>query len=143
MPKQCRLIKLSDDEKQALERFVNQGKHSVRAIKRAEILLGRHAGANAKITSMHVGVSQATVYNVCNNYLANGWPAALRERPRRGQPAKLDGRQQAELTVLACSDPPAGHARWTIRLLADKAVEMALVDSIAPETVRQFLKKQT
>jgi transposase len=115
----------------------------VRAIKRAEILLGRHAGANAKITSMHVGVSQATVYNVCNNYLANGWPAALRERPRRGQPAKLDGRQQAELTVLACSDPPAGHARWTIRLLADKAVEMALVDSIAPETVRQFLKKQT
>ena len=141
MPKYCRPIELKAGEKQALERFVSQGKQSARAIKRARILLERHVGVNVKMTSQIVGVSQATVYNVCNHYRTNGWQAALREQPRSGQPVKLDGRQQAALTVLACSDPPAGRARWTIRLLADKAVEVAIVERIVPETIRQFLKK--
>ena len=141
MPKHSQPIELKAAEKQALERVVNQGKQSARAIKRARILLERHAGVNVKLTSQVVGVSQATVSNVCKHYRTNGRQAALREQPRSGQPVKLDGRQQAALTVLACSDPPAGRARWTIRLLADKAVEVAIVEHIVPETIRQFLKK--
>jgi transposase len=104
-------------------------------------LLHRHANQSVKATSEVVGVSQATVYNICNQYLAGGVSAALTEKPRSGQPPRLNVRQQAKVTVLACSDPPAGHARWTIRLLADKAVEVSIVEQIAPETMRQFLKK--
>lgn len=141
MPKPSPPIQLSAEEKSELEQFVSQGRRSARAIKRAHILLHRHAGQGVKATSEQVGVSQATVYNICNQYLAGGVSAALAEKPRSGQPPRLNGRQQAAVTVLACSDPPAGHARWTIRLLADKAVEVSIVERIAPETMRQFLKK--
>jgi transposase len=91
--------------------------------------------------SARVGVSPATVYNIRHRYEAEGVRAALEERPRSGQPRKLNLEQEAQLTVLACSDAPVGHARWTIRLLADKVVELGIVEHIAPETVRQFLKK--
>jgi transposase len=91
--------------------------------------------------SHQVGVSLGTVYAIRQRYVSEGVSAALEERPRSGQPRKLKLEQEAQLTVLACSDAPAGHARWTIRLLADKAVELGIVEHIAPETVRQFLKK--
>jgi transposase len=141
MPKQSPPIQLSAEEKSELEQFVSQGQRSARAIKRAHILLQRDAGQSVKATSAVVGVSQATVYNICNQYLSEGVSATLAEKPRSGQPPRLNVRQQAAVTMLACSDPPTGHGRWTIRLLADKAVEVAIVEQIAPETIRQFLKK--
>ena len=86
-------------------------------------------------------ISVATVYNIRQRYRQEGLVSALAEKPRPGQPVKLDLRRQAAVTVLACSQAPAGHARWTIRLLADQVVKAEIVDSIAPETIRRFLKK--
>lgn len=134
-------IHLSDEEKHYLETFVSQGKRSARAIKRAHVLLQRHAGQRPHQSAESAGVSLGTVYNVCRRYRAEGVVAALAEKPRSGQPAKLTLRQQAELTVLACSEPPDGRARWTVRLLRDQAVELKLVDEVGRETIRQFLKK--
>jgi putative transposase len=143
MPKSIPPLTLKQEEQKYLERFVNQGKRSARAIKRARILLYRHVGKTPTGTSELAEVSLGTVCNVSARYHADGLQAALEEKPRSGQPVKLNLRQQAELTMLACSEAPSGHARWTIRLLADKAVELEIVDCIAPETIRQFLKKTT
>jgi transposase len=88
-------------------------------------------------------VSLATVYNVRRRYVNNGLKSTLFDSERPGQPPKLSLRQQSQITVLACSKAPVGHAHWTFRLLADEAVHAKIVDSIAPETIRQFLKKQT
>jgi transposase len=141
MPKPLPPLNLSTEEQDYLKTFMNRGKRSARAIKRARILHYRHAGKSPKEASALAGVSLSTVYNICERYQHEGLGAALVEKARSGQPPKLDLRSQAELTVLACSEAPAGHARWTVRLLADKAVELEIVDRIAPETIRQFLKK--
>lgn len=141
MPTPLPPLKLSTEEQAYLKSFMNRGKRSARAIKRARVLHYRHADKSPKETSALAGVSRSTVYNICERYQHEGLVAALREKARPGQPPKLDLRCQAELTVLACSKAPTGHARWTVRLLADKAVELEIVDHIAPETIRQFLKK--
>ena len=80
------------------------------------------------------------VSQVRQRYAEGGWQAALAEAPRSGGPQRFDGAQRAALTALACT-APVGHGRWTLRLLADKAVELCLVDSISHETVGQVLKK--
>lgn len=141
MPKTLEPIQLQANEVSHLDTYINTGKRSARAIKRAHVLLHLHEGKSAKQASQLAGVSQGTVYNVYARYRAEGVEGALSEKPRSGQPPRLNLRQQAELTTLACSTPPPGHVRWTIRLLADKAVEVGIVEHIAPETVRQFLKK--
>ena len=73
----------------------------------------------------------------------DGLDAVLTERARPGQPRKLDGRGEAHLTAIACSDPPEGHARWTASLLADRVVELRLVDTVSPRTISRLLKKTT
>jgi transposase len=78
---------------------------------------------------------------VRQRFVEEGLESALNERPRPGQRRKLDGKQEAHLVAVACSQAPAGHARWTLQLLADKVVELEFADSISPETVRQVLKK--
>jgi putative transposase len=141
MPKPLPPLNLSTEEQDYLKTFMSGGKRSARAIKRARILHYRHAGKRPKEASALADVSLSTVYNICERSQQEGLEAALAEKARPGQPSKLDLRSQAELTVVACSEAPAGHARWTVRLLADKAVELGIVDRIAPETIRQFLKK--
>jgi transposase len=74
-------------------------------------------------------------------YEQAGWQAALAEAPRSGTPRRFDGPQRAVVTALACTPAPTGHSRWTLRLLADKAVELCLVETISHETVSQVLKK--
>jgi transposase len=141
MPKRIQRLTLSDNEQSELKAIVNQGTHSARTIKRAQILLHSHAGKKPPEVAEWLDVCLSTIYNTRQRYLEEGVAAALSEKARPGQPAKLDLRQQAAVTVLACSQAPAGHARWTVRLLADRVVQAEIVDSIAPETVRQFLKK--
>ena len=141
MPKPLPRLTLLENEHTYLQEYVSTGRRSARAIKRARVLLESAAGLPVPEISARVGVSPATVYNIRRRYEAEGVRAALAERPRSGQPRKLNLEQEAQLTVLACSDAPVGHARWTIRLLADKVVELGIVEHIAPETVRQFLKK--
>jgi transposase len=84
----------------------------------------------------------ATVGRIRQRFVEEGLEAALKDRPRPGQRRKLSGKQEARLIALACSSPPQGRARWTLRLLADKVVELGLTESICHETVRQVLKKR-
>jgi transposase len=141
MPKAIQPITLSENEQTELRMIASQGTHSARTIKRAQILLHSHAGREPQEIAAWLDIAVGTVYNVRRRYLTEGLPGALYEKPRPGQPVKLDLRQEAAITVLACSDAPAGHARWTVRLLADRVVKAEIVDSIAPETIRRFLKK--
>jgi transposase len=141
MRKRSQPIALSAEEQEYLERYVSQGKRSARAIKRAHLLLHRHAGKSPQESAELAAVSLGTVYNVCHRYHAEGVEAALVERPRSGQPRKLNLRHEAELTVLACSQPPDGRARWSVRLLHDKAIELGIVEEIGRDTMRRFLKK--
>ena len=141
MPKHLEPIQLQPAAQGVLQDFVSHGKRSTRAIKRAQVLLRWHEGQSPQAAGQHAGVSLGTVYHVYHRYRAEGVDTVLTEKPRSGQPPKLQLRQQAALTTLACSQPPAGQARWSVRLLADQAVEVGIVEHIAPETVRQFLKK--
>lgn len=141
MPKISQPVELDSKEEAYLKGYVSQGKRSARAIKRAHLLLHRHAGKSPKESAELAGVSLATVYNVCHRYHAEGVEAALTERPRSGQPRRLNLHHEAALTVLACSEPPDGQARWSVRLLHDKAIELGIVEDVGRDTIRLFLKK--
>lgn len=86
-------------------------------------------------------VSQQTVFNVKRRYLSDGLDAALFDQPRSGRPIEISGTQRAKITALACSTPPEGHARWTLRLLADKAVELEYCEHVSHNAVKEILKK--
>lgn len=117
------------------------GNGSNRKHNRARILdlLARNTPA-AEIATL-LGCSPTTVYNVKHRYQAEGLDSALTEKPRSGKPPRITGESRARITALACSDAPSGHARWTLRLLADKSVELGFVDSISHNHVREILKK--
>jgi putative transposase len=88
-----------------------------------------------------LGVSARTVASTRQRYVEEGLEGALNEKPRSGKPLKLTGRDEAKLALIACSEPPEGRVRWSIRLLTDKLIELDIVDSISRESVRQYLKK--
>ena len=88
-----------------------------------------------------ISMSADTVARVRKRFAEEGLERALNERPRPGQKRKLDGRQEAHLVAIACSDAPEGHTHWTLQLLADKVVEMEFAQSVSLETIRQILKK--
>lgn len=114
---------------------------SAREQTRARILdlLAReeHPAGIAKL--LDVGI--ATVYNIQKRFLAEGFEAALTDKPRSGKPSVIKPEAKARITALACSDAPSGHARWTLRLLADKAVEMNFIESVSHTEVGRILKK--
>ncbi len=141
MPKAKYVVRLTEDERAQLVELTRRGKWSVRKVKRARILLKSSEGLTEIAVAQAVETSPSTVYRVRKRFVEEGLERALNERPRSGHPFKLDERQQAHLIAVACSTPPRGHERWTLRLLADKAVKLELVDSIGKETVRQVLKK--
>jgi transposase len=125
----------------ALEKFTRTGRRPVRAVRRAQALLALATGIGQQAAGQAVGLGRQAVSKVRRRYEAAGWQAALAEAPRSGGPPQVDGPQRAAVTALACTPAPVGHNRWTLRLLADKAVELALVEAISHETVRQVLKK--
>ena len=102
-------------------------------------LLARNTPAT-QIASL-LGCSPTTVYNVKHRYQSEGLESALAEKPRSGKPRRISGEACARITALACSTAPEGHARWTLRLLADKAVEFGFCDSVSHNHVRAILKK--
>ena len=128
-------------DRSALESFTRKGCHPVRAVRRAQALLALATGIGQQAAGQAAGLSRQTVSQVRQRYAEGGWPAALAEAPRSGGPRRVDGAQRAAVTALACTPAPVGHGRWTLRLLADKAIELALVETISHETVRQVLKK--
>jgi len=125
----------------ALETFTTTGCRPVRAVRRAHALLLLATGQGQQAVAAAVGLSRQTVSQICHRYAAAGMAGALAEAPRSGGPRRFDGAARAALTALACTPAPVGHSRWTLRLLADKAVELCLVEAISHETVGQVLKK--
>jgi putative transposase len=144
MPKKQRAVKLTPDQRHELEMFVTRGKKSAREITRARILLLTQDGRRASDIARTLRVSRGTIYNVWKKYQQKPrgpLMAVLQEAPRSGRPLKLDSRVEAKVTMIACSEPPAGRARWTLHLIADKLVRLGVTDSISHESVRQLLKK--
>lgn len=138
------IVDLSEEERSELEEFVTKGKHRAEAINRAKILLKADDGlTDAKICE-HVGCSIGTPHRTRKAYSERGIAAIHRRKPDRDYTPKLDGRGEAHLVALACSEPPEGRARWTYALLADRLVTLEEIefDSISEETVRQRLKKR-
>ena len=143
------VVRLTAGDRRQLERLVSSGKHPARVLTRARILLRSDAGAggpgwdDARVAEA-LECGDRTVARVRRRYAEGGLDAALHsKRPTGRQYRKLDGKQEARLVALACSEPPAGQARWTMKLLADRLVELAVVESIDPATVWRTLKKTT
>ena len=134
-------VDLTESEREQLLNLARRGKSSARKVKRALILCQADEGLNDQQIAQALLVGAATVSRVRQRFVEEGLESALNERPRPGPRRKLDGKQEAHLVAVACSQAPAGHVRWTLRLLADKVVELQFADSISPETVRQVLKK--
>jgi transposase len=139
-------VKLSAAQRDELEKLIHSGTIKVRVYKRARILLladeAHRDGAKSdgQIAEL-VDVSGPTVHRIRRRFAQEGLEAALAERPRPGRVNKFTAKQRAEITALACSDPPEGHARWSLRLLADKLVELEIVESIHHDIVREVLKE--
>lgn len=138
------VVRLTKKERQDLQKLVSTGKAPAYKIKHANILLSVDAnGPNwtdkqvAQAFSCHVN----TVVNVRRRFVERGLEAALGRKKRDIVPRVVNGEVEARIIALRCGPPPAGHARWTLRLLAEKAVELEIVPAISYETVRQVLKK--
>lgn len=134
-------VSLTDDERECLEQLVRKGRPSARKVTRARVLTLADLGKTDEEIQAALQVSPATIYRVRKRFVREGLDAALEERERSGAPRKLKGKQEAYLLALASSSPPAGRARWTLQLLADRLVEMKVVPAISDETVRLRLKK--
>jgi transposase len=135
------LINLSDEERLMLDEMTRKGEIKARKFKRAMILLKADEGLTDQQIMAAVNVSRPCVERIRRRFVADGIERALNEDPRPGQKRKLDGRAKATLIATACSEAPAGHEHWTLRLLAGKLVQLGVVDTISHETVRRTLKK--
>ena len=143
------IVKLKPQERKELLELVHNGTRPAKALTHARILLKADTaegqpGWTDEAISKAFDTSLSTVARVRESYMRDGLAATLVWRPRsRERSRRLDGRQEAKLVTLACSQPPAGHEHWTLRLLADRMVELEYVDELSYETVRRTLKKRT
>ena len=141
-------VRLTADQRRALEQMVHTGTHPAHTLSRARILLkadadGPDAWSDQRIAEA-LDICRMTVARARQQFAAEGLDATLsKKRPTGRQYRKLDGAQEARLVALACSAPPDGQARWTMRLLADALVELQVVASIDPSTVCRTLQKTT
>jgi transposase len=142
------VVRLTTDERAFLMALVGKGRVARDKQLRARILLKADVSEEGgpRWTDLQLAeafdVSLSTVHRLRERLVEDGFAAALTRKPRsRPKPPKLDGAKEARLVALACSAPPAGRARWTLKLLADRLVELNVVDSISDETVRLRLKK--
>jgi transposase len=148
MPQKKYLVTLTAEERQHLTKLLSAGKRSARTLTRARILLkadqakGGPAWDDARIAEA-LGCGPRTVERVRQRFVERGLDDALAHKPQdqASRPRKFDGAAEARLIALACSAPPAGRARWTLKLLADRLVELEVFDSVSDETVRRVLKK--
>ena len=141
MPRIAQPVSLTDDELRSLTTLTKRGTAAARVQTRARILLLLHRGGTPDAVAAALAVGVATVFNVKRRYLGEGLDSALHDKPRSGKPARISGAARAKITALACSQAPEGHARWSLRLLADRAVELGLVEAISHNTVKEVLKK--
>ena len=124
-----------------LRSILKKGTHKSRKITRARALLAMGAGKARLVVQTEAGISANQYYCLKRRYLAAGLADALEERPRSGQPPKVTAALEAKITSLACSEAPAGAARWTLSLLNETLVALASGPVISNETIRNVLKK--
>jgi putative transposase len=138
-------IELTEDQRTELEQLIHAGNAPARKQTRARILLLSDRSHGQKRTDQEVAdaalCSISTVRSIRRRFVAGGLPKALNDKGWPGGTPKFTGEVEAKLTVLACSDPPEGAARWTLRLLADRMIELGYVEYISHVTVRELLKK--
>jgi len=135
------IVTLSAEERQTLESMIASGTHRARKLTHARILLKADAGWADQEISRALDVSIITIERVRRRFVLAGCEAALNQkRPARAYQRKIDGEREAHLIALVCSEPPAGHARWSLRFLAERFVELQYIDSVSHETVRQVLQ---
>jgi transposase len=135
------LINLSEEERRELELLTRKGQSPARKFKRAQILLHADEGKTDKAVAQGLHVAEATVFRTRRRFVEQGLEAALKESPRPGKQRKLNGKQEAFLVALACSQPPQGRQSWTVQMLADQLVTLDVTDAISDETVRRTLKR--
>lgn len=134
-------IHLTVEERSILQDIVKKGKSAARKIRRAQtLLLADEKKPDQEIASL-LRCSELSIYHTRRAFCEHGLQQSLNEKKRSGRPEKLVGKSKAHLIALACSEPPEGHACWTMQLLADRCITLELTESISDETVRRTLKK--
>jgi len=134
-------INLREKEVEYLHDFLKKGRKSARELTRAHILLFTHEGKTEMEIKDTLRISRATVSNTKKRYREEGLQSALTEKPRSGQPKKYTNKQETEIIAMACTNPPKGRNRWTIRLLTKRMKRRNGFETINRETVRLILKK--
>lgn len=135
-------VKLSETQAQQLHELISKGRASARVIRRAHVLLLAAQDKEDKEVAAALHLNAQTVYQLRRRFALEGLEATLYDKPRLGSKPMLDGKQEALLIALACSQPDE-RENWTMQLLADKLVELKVVEAISDETVRRTLKKTT
>jgi putative transposase len=133
-------VVLAEEDKVQIENLLSKGTLKVRTHKRALSLQYLDRGKSYKEVSDLLTVSSNTLIIWATNYRTNGL-SFLKDKPRSGRPIKFDGKDRAKITALACSEAPDGHAQWSLRLLADRLVELEMVETISYCSVGLILKK--
>ena len=131
-------VRLTEEEREQLRTITRTGKQSARVIQRAQILLWSDEGKQDKEIIGLLGCAPLTVASTRERWV---WEKRLEDLPRMGSKPMLDAKQESLLIALACSDAPEGRDEWTMQLLADRLVELKVVERISDETVRRTLKK--
>ncbi|MEZ4917816.1 MAG: helix-turn-helix domain-containing protein [Saprospiraceae bacterium] len=134
-------FKLSQEERSSLKAMLKKGVHRSVELMRARVLLSLDAQKKKSDISKDESIAYATVFNILNRYKTGGLKNAIYDSPRPGQPVHITAEQRAKITALACSEPPTGHLKWSLRLLADRAVELEIITDISHESIRSILKK--
>jgi len=137
------VVNLAPEQQAELEALTSKGKASARRLKRALILLAAADGDTDELIAAKLRVHLNTVQRIRRRFFEDSLQAALSERPRPGKARKLAGRDETFVIALACTEAPEGRKAWTMQLLADRVVELKLVESISDDTIRRTLKRGT
>lgn len=133
-------IKLTTDQEEELQTLLSRGKVSVRVQKRVMALQMMDKGMTFQDIKKHLHVNHVTLGNWAKRFKSEGL-SMLYDKPRPGRPIGISGEDRAKVTALACTEPPEGYARWSLRLLADRLVELEILESISHNKVGEILKK--
>ena len=135
------VIKLKETEQKKLKQLITKGSERARKLTRCRILLLADQGKSDTEIIGALAVARNTVRQVRHRYVTEGLEQAINEKVRPGAPKKYSGVQKAKITAIACSEPPEGYGRWSLRLLADRVVELKIVDEISHMSIERILKK--
>ena len=135
------IVHLKDEDREELNQYLRRGKASARSVTRARILLLADEEYSTEEIIDVLKTSRTTVNRIRKRYCQEGLSSAIGEKSRSGRPPKIDGTIEAKTALIACSEPPEGRSTWTLKLIADKLVELEVIDSLSTMSVQRILKK--